>query len=53
MIYQSLWTLLPLSWQLSRVMMLMGVLYSMPMYYNEYIITFRVNWRSGLPPSWA
>ena len=38
---------------LITVMVLVGVSFSMLMYYNEHIMKPKVHWESNLPPSWT
>ena len=40
-----------LSWQFSTVMVLLGVSFSVLIYYNEHIMRLKAYWKSNLRPS--
>ena len=46
-------TFWPFMVSLGTVMALVGMSFSMLIYYNECIIRLKVYWKSNLPPSWT
>ena len=46
-------TFRPFMVSLGTVLVLVGVSFSMLMYYNECIMRLKVHWKLNLPPSWT